>query len=214
VKSEQPSPTSAAHSPAEKSTESVTPSGGQFDFLADAPRSGPPPLVTRPAASSQLHADAGRTLAAYQLAAALVAAAVLSVGPAVWDVVEYARSQELDAPPVARWALVLFLLGSVQLAYAVYLFQLPDWASVWVVTVFLLVQAAGYAGVLGIVLTSDATGLLVGEQGLQLADKLAGGRAALWCTCMVSVATILAFFAGRLSLHWQRAERVLRLAGH
>ena len=175
----------------------------------------PPPVALQPPrVSAQLHADAGRTLAVYWLAAALVAAAVVSVVPAVWDMLEYAKSADLDAPPVARWALVLFFLAVVQLAYAVYLFQLPDWSSVWVVTVFLLVQAAGYAGVLGIVLISDESGLLVGQQGLQLADKLAGGQAALWCLCMVSVATILALFAGRMSLSWQRAQRVLRLAGY
>jgi hypothetical protein len=187
---------------------------GPFDFVVvdEPPRA--PPVLAREKASAQLHADAGRTLAVYQLAAALVAAAVLSVVPAVWDVVQFVQSAEIDAPPVARWALVLFFLAVVQMAYAVYLFQLPDWSSVWVVTVLLLTQAAGYAGVLGIVLTSDTSGLLVGAQGLQLADKLADGKAALWCLCMVSVATILAFFAGRMSLTWQRAERVLRLAGY
>ena len=186
-----------------------------FDFLTSVePPRATPVAARQPKVSAQLHADAGRTLAVYQLAAALVAAAVVSVVPAVWDMVEYAKSAELDAPPVARWALVLFFLAVVQLAYAVYLFQLPDWSSVWVVTVFLLVQAAGYAGVLGIVLISDQSGLLVGQQGLQLADKLAGGQAALWCLCMVSVATILALFAGRMSLAWQRAQRVLRLAGY
>jgi hypothetical protein len=102
----------------------------------------------------------------------------------------------------------------VQLAYAVYLFQLPDWATVWVVTMFLLLLAAGYAGVLGLVLVSGSDGFFVGPHGLQLADKLAGGQAALWCLCMVSLATILAFFAGRMSVQWQRAERVLRVAGY
>jgi hypothetical protein len=98
------------------------------------------------------------------------------------------------------------------LAYAVYLFQLPDWATVWVVTMFQLLLAAGYAAVLGMVLISDGDGFLVGPSGLQLADKLAGGKAALWCLCMVSVATILAFFAGRMSVRWRQAERMLHRA--
>jgi hypothetical protein len=31
---------------------------------------------------------------------------------------------------------------------------------------------------------------------------------------MVSIATILAFFAGRMSVQWRRAERMLRIAGY
>ena len=189
---------------------------GMFDFLDSREAADtfvPPPIARPTVASSQLHADASRTLGVYQLAAALVAAALLSVAPAVWDIVEYLRAEELDTPFVARWALVLLFLGIVQLAYAVYLFQLPDWSSVWVVTVMLLLLAAAYACVLGMVLTSDANGFLVGPQGLQLADKLAGGKAALWCLCMVSLTTILAFFAGRMSVQWRRAEKIMRLAG-
>ena len=171
----------------------------------------PPPIFVpqiKPQVPAALHDDAARTLAAYWLSAALAAAALFSVAPAVWDVVEFLQIAESQF--VARWALVLFFLGVVQLAYAVYLFQLPDWATVWVVTLFSLSTAAIYAGVLGLVLLSRADGFLVGPQGLQLADKLAGGKAALWCVCMVSVSTILAFFAGKLSTRWRQAELMLR----
>jgi hypothetical protein len=67
--------------------------------------------------------------------------------------------------------------------------------------------------VLAIVLIADPSGWLVGHAGLQLADKLAGGKAALWCVCMVSLSTLLAFFAGRLAASWRRAEFVRRQAG-
>jgi hypothetical protein len=174
----------------------------------------PPPIFVpqiKERIPAALHDDAARTLAVYWLAAALVAAALFSVAPAVWDVVEFVQIAE--SAFVARWALMLFFFGVVQLAYAVYLFQLPDWATVWVVTLFSLATAALYAGVLGLVLLSPADGFLVGPQGLQLADKLAGGKAALWCVCMVSVSTILAFFAGKLSTRWRQAELLLRGAG-
>ncbi len=160
--------------------------------------------------TASLAADAARTLAAYQLAFALAAAALFSVVPAVWDVVEFLRTA--DSAFVARWALALFFLGVVQLAYAVYLFQLPDWTTVWVVTLFSLALAAVYAAVLGLVLLSPPDGFLVGSGGLQLADKLSGGKAALWCLCMISLSTILAFFAGRLGTSWHRAELMLRVA--
>jgi hypothetical protein len=151
----------------------------------------------------------------YFLAAGLLAAALFGVVPAVWDVVEYLRYyDDVAAPHVARWALVLLWLGLVQAAYACYLFQLPDWTSVWVVTLYSLALAGLYALMLGLLLIARADSLLVGPRGLQLADKLAGGRAALWCLAMTSVSIILAFFAGRLSLQWRRAEAVLRGAGH
>ena len=194
----------------------MTPTDASYELAMAPPivyeEPAPPPFVPALATpvTANLAADAARTLAAYQLAAALAAAALFSVVPAVWDVMEFL--QTADTTFVARWALALFFLGVVQLAYAVYLFQLPDWTTVWVVTLFSLALAAVYAAVLGLVLLSPPDGFLVGNAGLQLADKLAGGKAALWCLCMISLSTILAFFAGRLGTSWHRAEMMLRLA--
>jgi hypothetical protein len=170
------------------------------------------PPVTKEAAPRPVHPlvpDHNHQLAIYQLAAALIAAALFGVAPAVWDIVEYVQIPESQF--VARWALVLLLLGAVQIAYTIYLVQLPDWTSVWVITVYLLFLAAIYAAVLGLVLISSESGLVVGA--LQLADKLAGGKAVLWCLCMVGVSTILAFFAGRLSARWHKTEMFLRHTG-
>jgi hypothetical protein len=169
----------------------------------------PGPAIASAAAAHPLGADRGNVWAAYQLAGAVILTALFSVAPAIWDVVEYAQFPEGQF--VARWALALFLLGLVQLAYAAFLVQLPDWSSVWVVTVYSLVLAAIYAAVLGLVLLSSEEGLVV--RALQLSDKLAGGKAVLWCLSMVSVSTILAFFAGRLSARWHRTEGTLRGAG-
>jgi hypothetical protein len=211
----QPPPAAALPLPDPPTDEPAHESSGDIAaFLSlqfsDQPVPAAPRRTNGTSAADPLDADISRTLGVYQLAAALVVAALFSVAPAVWDLIEYVRIDDLDAPFVARWALVLFFVGIVQLAYAVYLFQLPDWATVWVVTIFQLLLAASYAAVLGMVLISDGDGLLVGQYGLQLADKLAGGKAALWCLCMVSVATILAFFAGRMSVRWRQAERVLQ----
>lgn len=176
-----------------------------------APNHGPPRTLVPP---RPITVDPYWRPAANWLSAALVAAGLFAMAPAVWDVAEYVHYLgAVNAPAVARWALMVLLLGVVQLAYAVYLFQLPDWTSVWAVTLYSLAAAGAYAMTLGVVLTADAEDWLVGPQGLQLADKLAGGRAALWCLAMVSVSTILAFFAGRLSVQWRRAELVLRRAG-
>jgi hypothetical protein len=171
-----------------------------------------PELLENPiAAPSAIQPDPHRLPAVYALAAGLIAAALFGLAPAIWDVVEYVQYYDLvESPHVARWALVLMLLGCVQVAYAVYLWQLPDWTSMWVVTLYSLALAGLYALMLGLVLISGEDGLLVGPRGLQLADKLAGGKAALWCLAMTSLSTILAFFAGRLSVQWRRAESLLR----
>jgi hypothetical protein len=169
----------------------------------------PPPKEVIQPPVHPLAPDRGHQMAAYQLAAALIAAALFSIAPAVWDIVEYAQIPESQF--VARWALVLLLLGAVQIAYTIYLVQLPDWTSVWVITVYLLLLAAIYAAVLGLVLILRESGLVVNA--LQLADKLEGGKAVLWCLCMVGVSTILAFFAGRLSARWHKTEMFIRQTG-
>lgn len=166
----------------------------------------PPPVSAVQPVLPGVVPDRRRVLVVYQLAAAVVVAALFSIAPAVWDIVEYWRIP--DSHFVARWALGLLFLGVVQLAYAVYVVQLPDWGSVWVVTLYSLALAALYAMVLGLTLISPEDGAVV--RFLQLGDKIAGSKAALWCLCMVSVATLLAFFAGRLSVRWHQAEQVMR----
>jgi hypothetical protein len=144
----------------------------------------------------------------FQLAAAVIVAALFSVVPSVWDLFDYASGT--SASPLGRWAIVLGMLGAVQVAYAIYLIQLPDWTTVWMVTLFALASAALYAMALGLTIISGEDGWLV--RFLQLSDKVAGGKAALWCLCMMSVMTLLAFFAGRISVRWRQAEAVLREA--
>jgi hypothetical protein len=173
------------------------------------PEAEPPLTDTSVAARPTISADPHWLPAVYLLAGAMAGAAVFGMIPAVWDVADYWRLA--DSQFVARWALVLVGLGLVQIAYAVYLVQLPDWTSVWVVTLHSLALAALYAMVLGLVFISREDGAIV--RALQLSDKLAGGQALLWCLCMVSICVILAFFAGRLSVQWHKAETLLRRAG-
>ena len=148
------------------------------------------------------------------IAVAVVLAALFGAMPAIWDVVETIRYRDAPGSPfVARWALLMLLIGGVEAAYGLYLVQLPDWASVWVVTLVLLTITGFYAMGLAVVLIADPAGWLLGADGLQLTEKLTAGKAALWCLCLVSLSTILAFFAGRLSFHWRRTEMMRRRAG-
>jgi hypothetical protein len=143
------------------------------------------------------------------MAGALIAAALFSAAPALLEIGDYVQYRSsLGAPGINRWALIAIFLALLQVAYGVFLLQLPDWTSLLVVALYLLAVAAAYALVLGVTLVSGPSGWLVGQGGLQLADKLAGGKAALWCLCMTSVSMILAFFAGRQSVQWRNAERI------
>jgi hypothetical protein len=151
---------------------------------------------------------------AYLLAVGMFAAGAFGMLPALWDIADYVRFLAPQANAfVARWALLVLLVSCLQLAYAVYLVQLPDWTSVWVATVFLLTVAGAYAMSLSLVLLASPTGWLLGPRGLQISDRLAGGQAALWCLSMIGISTMLAYFSGRLTRHWQRTELALRRAG-
>lgn len=182
----------------------VAPRGEQSPQPPAEPGEAPAPAKS-PALPGIVH-DRAKVLNVYQLAAAVIAMALFSIAPAAWDIVDYWRVPESQF--VARWALVLLFLGAVQVAYAVYVIQLPDWGTVWVVTLVSLGLATLYAMVLGLTLISSESSPIV--RFLQLEDKIAGSKAALWCLCMTSVAVLLAFFAGRLSVRWHRTEQLLR----
>src|SRR5262245_58983280 len=151
---------------------------------------------------------------AYWLGGAVIGSALVGIVPAIMEIADYVHyARGPGTMLVARWALLLLLTGLVETAYGIYLIQLPDWTSVRVVTVLLLAIGAMHAMALAVVLVADPGGWLVGNAGLQLADKLSGGKAALWCLCMVSVSTLLAFFAGQLAASWRRAGIIRRQAG-
>lgn len=152
------------------------------------------PLPLVPGASQQL--------GAYILSICFAAAALFSAAPAVWDIVQYA--QAVEGAYVARWALVVLALGVVQVAYAIYLAQLPDWTSGWVITLFALATAAIYAAMLGVTLIAGDDSRLI--RSLQLTEFMATGRASMWCLCMTTIMATLAFFGGRTSLRWRLAE--------
>ena len=164
------------------------------DSVADAASASDdhPPLV--PAASQQL--------AAWALSLSLAAAALFGAAPAIWDLIQYAHAAEPTFVP--RWALALIAVGIVQFAYAVYLAQLPDWTSGWIVTLVSLALAALYAGMLGITLIAGADSSII--RALDLGEVVPTGRAAMWCLCMTTILTTLAFFAGRSSFRWKAAE--------
>lgn len=136
---------------------------------------------------------------AYALGVALAMLGLFTMIPGVQDIV-----QHLNTPKslgVARWVFPLLVLGIVQLAYALYLFQLPDWGSVWVVTLALLILSAVYAVMMGVLFLGST------DQGLatllQMHDR---DKAKLWCLSLLSLTSLLTYFCGSASIRWHKTD--------
>jgi hypothetical protein len=102
-----------------------------------------------------------------------------------------------------RWAIFLVGLATLQFAYAIYLIQLPDWSSVWVLSAVTLLLSTAYATLMGIrLLTSRAIPLTVwlGMEG----DQFTGGQEAGWCLIMVLLTATFSYFAGHFGMQWYR----------
>jgi hypothetical protein len=119
--------------------------------------------------------------------------------PALWQITAALGEGKADA--IAAWALCLVLIGLLQLAYAAYLVQLPDWSSVWVVTVMMLVMTTLYATLMALSWLSNGQHrllLLLDLSGLVIRNKVTG-----WTFIMVSICALYAYFSGQCSSAWR-----------
>lgn len=162
----------------------------------------PPPL---PASARGYQAEASRRATVYQLAAALILASLFSLVPAVLDIAEHFRT--IDSPGVSRWVFMLMLAAIVQIAYAVYLVHMPDWSTLWVVSLVTLALAMVYAMLVGVLMLSGPQSELVQLLGLE--DQRSGNRAVGWCAIMLSLSCLLAYATGQVSVRWYHAYQVL-----
>jgi hypothetical protein len=149
---------------------------------------------------------ADHVTAAFYLAVALAVLAVFGVSPAVWE--WFALWQKPEAPATPPWVYALLMVAVLQLAYAVYLAQAPDWSALWTTTIATLAAAAAWATLLGTTLMGRQESMLVTL--FRYSDKLAGNRAAMWCFVMLCFTSVLAYFFGLTAVRWQRAYRLLR----
>ncbi|WP_254510493.1 hypothetical protein [Anatilimnocola floriformis] len=191
--------------------------------LPIAPQVATPPAATLPAVKSTVEPQPAIKTSAtparpkksqrpmvWPLAVALLAATFISIAPAVWELSDYFRSA--GAFTVSSWVFLLLMLGMVQFATVVLLAQVPDWASVWMVTLQSLAFAAIYAALLGLtIMTSGETSLV---STLQLDQQYATGKAQPWCIFLAAVYACLAFFAGRMSAQWRKRHAIQHAAAH
>ena len=157
-------------------------------------------VTPQQSATRGIEHDPGKRRAVAWLATFLAFSAIVGASPALWQLAQDLRNGQ-DAV-MENWMAMLLLLSGLELAYATYLFQLPDWSSVRVVTLVATFSTAPYAGVLGIGLRARQENPIV--QWLGLAPQLAGGRALAWCLLMVTLTGLTALIAGRLASHWYR----------
>ncbi len=145
------------------------------------------------------HGLATRRVVLYQgIGIALLA--VIGVLPAIWEIGAHLLADQ--SPGLAPWAFVVLCLGLVQLGYALYLVQLPDWSSVWVTAHACLLTAAVYAVGFGTGLSAGGESSVIVSLGL--ADRHHTGQLTGWCLIMLSVLLLVAYLLGRYSLRWQR----------
>ena len=135
------------------------------------------------------------------LAMGIAAVAIIGMIPALFDIAAHFRV--IDSPGVAVWAYLSLWIALIEISYAVYLVQLPDWSSLWVATWVTLVISVVYAMLLGFTYLSRTDGWVA--RALDLSDHLAGGRAAGWCFIMLCLTSLLSYLSGRLSVRWYQA---------
>jgi hypothetical protein len=173
---------------------------------APAAQAAPVPAPAAPARGYE--PDQQKRWTIYQLGTALILAAVFGMIPAFLNVTE--QWQLINSPGIARWALMLIFVGLVQIAYAVYLIQIPDWSTAWVVSLLTLALATLYAMLLGLILLGREESQVI--QFLELVQQIHGKRAPGWCVIMLSLSCLLAYCSGRISVRWYDAYQLLTSA--
>lgn len=143
--------------------------------------------------------DPAKRWSAYYLAIGVIIVALFNMGPAFYEGFQAFR---LDPPrPVARWAYLAVVVGLLQIAYAFYLIQLPDWGSVWVVAILSLATTTMYAALASAVVFGPDSSLLESLQLTYVVRK----KAILWCTIMLSLSALQTYFGGRVAIRWHKA---------
>ena len=145
--------------------------------------------------------DPGKKWTVYQLGMCLAVMAFIGMYPAVMEVIRHYR--DFDSRGIENWAYFVFLLSGIQLVYAIYMVQLPDWSTARVVMVISAMVSMLYATSMGMAFMADDDNAIIGALGL--AAQHAEGYVSMWCCMMTLLMSLLTYFLVRTSLRWQRA---------
>jgi hypothetical protein len=110
-----------------------------------------------------------------------------------------------ESMPLPRWIYLQFFAGCIFLLYSVFLLQVQDWSALRGVSIAMLVLAFLFG--------AASTALLVADDGwiagvLEIPYALSR-TASMWCVIVVCLTTLISIWAGKESINWQRAERML-----
>ena len=161
-------------------------------------------LATGMVGALLLVAGNGVVVWAEQRVTSSVVALLLAITPAWMTLLDWLRPGGVRP---TRGVTIGLLMG---FAGIVLLIQVPDWSSVWVVTLQSLGLAAIYAAVLGLTIITHGNSSLISE--LQLDQYSSGSKTPPWCVCLAATYACLAFFAGRISSKWQKVLRQVQAA--
>ena len=126
---------------------------------------------------------------------------LIEVIPAVVTIIQ--NSQLAEPERLNHWVYLLLLAGIIQLAYSIYLWQLPDFSSLWVVTLVSLTVATLHAFLLAIRVLADENHAIIA--GLQLnLETLSPGKQAGWCMVVLILFGSYCYFSGKTALKWQQ----------
>jgi hypothetical protein len=144
--------------------------------------------------------DPAKRLTVYLLGLALSVLALASSYPAVMEIVRHVRDPL--SPGVENWAYLALLVCGIQLIYAFYLVQLPDWSSVWVTMIATSLVAVFYAVGMGMSLMARPDNELLAMLGLT--SWHAAGHLSLWCLLLTLLTALLSYAMVRTSVRWQK----------
>ncbi|MHB8970930.1 MAG: hypothetical protein ACYC3X_01130 [Pirellulaceae bacterium] len=134
------------------------------------------------------------------VALALVLLAILGAVPVA---VALLQPRDLNPVRLERWSCAVLLVGMLELSYAVFLLQLPDWSSLRVVSFVTLGIAAVYAAVAGIRLLAGSGNRIMEFWELD-GNVFSSSQEALWCFLMVLLTGSLSYLAGHCGGQWAR----------
>ena len=141
----------------------------------------------------------------YQLGTATILAALFGTLPAALEIARCCQDGDVSGMP--NWAWLLILASGVQVAFAVFAMQVPDWGTVRVLSVFGLGLSAIYAMALGVTLLGDPSNDLVRLLGLSARVRQPSVRG--WCLILLCASLLLAYASGRTAARWHRAFQTL-----
>ena len=132
---------------------------------------------------------------------ALIGAALFGALPAAIHVLGVSWTPE--SPGIARWACVLLLVTTVEIAYGLYVRQLPDWSTLWVGSRVAVTLAGVTAALLGMVMLARAGSPILHWLELAAPDAVPGTVS--WSLLLLSLSAGLACWSGRAAVRWQRS---------